>query len=183
MAEPQGNGRGAQGAQGQQGQREQTFDERMALGEQYKALEDKKLLVRKEEARIKEAEVRLAEMELERERLPMTLRQAATDPLDVVLMRRQQEIALIKLELEANQLRFDHSLELARALADSPYVPESIHPDQRLGFALGVVERAPMLGVSAWSLAQNSYAVHGKLGLEVDFLARRPGAEAELIQV
>lgn len=179
MADPQGNGRGAQGAQGQQGQREPSVDERLALGKLRAEVADKELLVRQEEARIKAAEVRLAEMALEQDRLPMTLRQSVTDPLDVALMRRRQELELVKLEMEGAQLRFEHSLELARALADSPYVPESIHTEQRLGFALGVVERAPMLGVSAWSLAQNSYAVHGKLGLEVDFLQAVVAAKAE----
>lgn len=170
MANP-GQGRGE----------ELTFEQRQAgwkARENTAAAEERAELAR---FKVREMDVRLAEIEMRQAEMPMVVQRDlfGSAPAAQAVALRRSELEVQQIEVDLRRRQFDANMALAEVLADSPYVPESIPKDQRLGFALGVIERAPMLGVNYWALAQNSYTVHGKLGLEVDFLQAIVEGKAE----
>jgi len=147
-----------------------SFEEHLALGRQKQLVAEADAARMEAEARLKEAEIRFAEIQLEEARLP-TLYEAQLEPAEArAVASSRARHAMAEQQLDLDERMFRRNIALAEMLAASPYIPNGISNEERVGFALGVIELAPMLGVSYWALAQSSYPVYGRISLEVDFL-------------
>lgn len=100
----------------------------------------------------------------------LEVRRLALEERKLVLAEREVENAR-RAARTPEEVGLDLELRIATALADSPYLPDSIKGDKaRIAAGLGVVRYARLLGADPYVLAQQIYVVHGRVGFATSFL-------------
>ena len=142
------------------------------LGAGPPTLDERRLTLAERELGLRQMELEVRKMEAQ-----ATLRQSMGE---LTQEERGIEVELRKMDLARRALQ--HKEALADTLARSPFVRPTIPADQRFAFAFGILELAPLLGVPAYTMAQNAYAVHGGIGFEVDYLAALVEQRVPMVQ-